>query len=120
MSLWPGHLHPSISERKGDISACSLEPNPLPSWLIRSGLFRSSANILLFLSLVRDDAVFFSEVERGEGVSFCASAMVTRLMREGLSVDRQATHVEGFTGQALPSRSDTSLQLLLSRNGHII
>jgi len=103
-------LHPSISERNGDISACSLEPNPLPSWFIRSGSFRSSANIL-----------FLSEVERGAGardllgsillVSFCASPIVTRLMRDGLSVDRQATHVELATGQDLPSSSDTSPQL---------
>lgn len=99
MSLWPGHLHPSISERRGDISACSLEPNPLPSWFIRSGSVRSNANI------------FLSEVERGEGVSFCASAIVTRLMRDGLSVDRQATHVELATGQGLSSSSDTSPQL---------
>lgn len=66
MSLWPGHLHPSISERKGDISACSLEPNPLPSWFIRLGSVRSSANI--FCSLVREDVGFLSEVKRGEGV----------------------------------------------------
>ena len=100
MSLWPGHLHPSISERNGDISACSLDPNPLPSWFIRSGSFRSSANIL-----------FLSEVERGAGDSFCASAIVTRLMRDGLSVDRQATHVDSATGQGLSSSSDTRPQL---------
>lgn len=98
MSLWPGHLHPSISERNGEISACSLEPNPVPSWFIRSGSFRSSANILLFLS----------EVERGGGVSFCASPIVTRLMRDGLSVDKQATHVDSDTGHDLSSNSDTS------------
>jgi len=111
MSLWPGHLHPSISERNGDISACSLEPNPLPSWFIRSGSVKSSANILLSLS----------EIERGVGardllgsvldVSFCASPIVTRLMRDGLSVDRQATHVDSDTGQGLLSSSDTSPQL---------
>ena len=67
MSLWPGHLHPSISERKGDISAWSLEPNPLPSW---SRAFWSSEKANIFLSLVREDVVFFSEVERGEGDSF--------------------------------------------------
>lgn len=105
MSLWPGHLHPSISERNGEISACSLEPNPLPSW---SRVDWSSGNANIFLS----------EVERGVGVrdllgsvldvSFCASPMVTRLMRDGLSVDRQATHVDSDTGHGLLSSSDTS------------
>ena len=65
MSLWPGHLHPSISERKGDISACSLEPNPLPSW---SSASWSSGNANIFRSLVREDVGFLSEVKRGEGV----------------------------------------------------
>ena len=110
MSLWPGHLHPSISERNGEISACSLEPNPLPSWFIRLGSVRSSANI--FRSLVEESASFLSEVERGVGVSFCASPIVTRLMRDGLSVDRQATHVDSDIGQGLLSSSDTSPQLL--------
>jgi len=98
MSLWPGHLHPSISERNGDISACSLEPNPLPSW---SRVDWSSGNANIFLS----------EVERGAGDSFCASAIVTRLMRDGLSVDKQATHVELATVQGLSSSSDTRPQL---------
>ena len=108
MSLWPGHLHPSISERKGDISMCSLDPNPVPSWLIRSGLFRSIANI------------FLSEVERGAGDSFWASAMVTRLMRDGLSVDRQAEHVAGFTGHGLLTSSATSPHWSLLKNGQFI
>lgn len=99
MSLWPGHLHPSISERKGDISACSLEPNPLPSWSIRLGSSRFIANI------------FLSDVEWGAGVNFWASAIVTRFIRDGLSVDRQAMQVVGFTGQGLPSSSDTRPQL---------
>ena len=37
--------------------------------------------------------------------------MVTRLMRDGLSVDRQATHVVLDTGQGLSRSSDTSPQL---------
>lgn len=95
MSLWPGHLHPSISERNGEISACSLDPNPLPSW---SRVDWSSGNANIFLS----------EVERGVGESFCASPIVTRLMRDGLSVDKQATHVDSDTGQGLFISSDTS------------
>lgn len=115
MSLWPGHLHPSISERNGEISACSLEPNPLPSW---SRVDWSSGKVNIFLSLVRESVSFLSEVERGVGArdllgsildaSFCASPIVTRLIRDGLSVDRQATHVGSDTGQGLSSSSDTS------------
>lgn len=107
MSLWPGHLHPSISERNGEIRACSLVPNPLPSWFIRSGSFRSIANILDWVACV----VFLSDVEWGVGESFCASPMVTRLIRDGLSVDKQATHVDCSTGQSLLSSSVIRLQL---------
>jgi hypothetical protein len=109
MSLWPGHLHPSISERNGEISACSLEPNPLPSW---SRVDWSSGKVNIFLSLVRESVSFLSEVERGVGDSFCASPIVTRLIRDGLSVDRQATHVDSATGQGLLSKVATSPQLL--------
>lgn len=105
MSLCPGHLHPSISERNGDINACSLDPQSLPSCFNMLGSSRSNANI------------FLSEVERGVGASFWASVMVTRLIREGLSVDRHASHVLVETGHGLSSSSVTRSQLLLFWNG---
>lgn len=72
----------------------------MPSWS-RVDWSSGKVNILLFLS----------EVERGVGVSFCASPIVTRLIRDGLSVDRQATHVDSDTGQGLSSSSNIKPQL---------
>lgn len=116
MSLWPGHLQPSTSERYGEISACSLDPNPLPS-CSSAVVFSGKANI------------FLSEVAWGAGVrdllgsillvTFCASVIVTRLIRDGLSVDRQALHVASDTGQSTCNRSYINPQLLSIRNGQV-